>query len=110
MSILSNKISKNASRRASKSIMYGMLQFKSYSNSMKAFSYKKLSVVHMCLQSRSYNAWVDFHILKLFEGLFRSPEGGQSQQYSPAHKITNMFVITFNGEDCYAAPSKKLRK
>ena len=39
---------------------------------------------------------------------FRSPEGGQSQ-YSPARKITNMFVIISNGEDGYAAPSTKLR-
>ena len=56
----------------------------------------------------SYNARVDFNILKLFGGLFWSPEGGQSQ-YSPARKIANMFVITSNGEDCYAAPSTKLR-
>ena len=55
-----------------------------------------------------YNCWVHFHILKLFWGLFRSPEGDQSQ-YSPARKITNIFVITSNGEDCYAAPSTKLR-
>ena len=53
------------------------------------------------------NARVDFLIFKLFWGLFRSPEGGQSQ-YSPERKKTNMFVITSNGEDCYAASSTKL--
>ena len=65
---------------------------------------------HILSQSEisHHNARVDFHILKLFGGLFRSPEGGQSQ-YSPARKITNMFVITSNGEDGYAAPSTKLR-
>ena len=60
------------------------------------------------MHKNTNNARVDFHILKLFWGLFRSPEGGQSQ-YSPVRKITNMFVITSNGEDSYAAPSTKLR-
>ena len=57
---------------------------------------------------RHKSTWVHFHILKLFGGLFRSPEGGVSQ-YSPARKIINMFTIISNGEDCYAAPSTKLR-
>ena len=57
---------------------------------------------------KDHNARVDFHILNLLVwGLFRSPEGVQSQ-YSPARKITNMFVITSYGEDCYDAPSTKL--
>ena len=49
---------------------------------------------HILSQSEisHHNARVDFHILKLFGGLFRSPEGGQSQ-YSPARKITNMFYL-----------------
>ena len=70
---------------------------------------QKCLPLQSCLQqSVRYNdrARVDFHILKLFGGLFRSSEGGQSQQ-SPARKITNMFVFTSNGEDCYAAPSTK---
>ena len=45
---------------------------------------------------KDHNARVDFHILNLLVwGLFRSPEGVQSQ-YSPARKITTSY-----GEDCH---------
>ena len=60
--------------------------------------YKKVNTNYV----KNDNARVDFHILKLFWGLFRSPD-------SPARKIIKMFVITSNGEDYYAAPSTKLR-
>ena len=43
-----------------------------------SIDYNLESKVFLDLLGKSYNAWVDFHILKLFWGLFRSPEGGQS--------------------------------
>ena len=49
------------------------------------------------------NAWVDFHLLHLLSGPFRSLEGGQSQ-CSPLCKIT--IKITLTGKDYYAAPSR----